>query len=315
MAITDIAYVVFNHTDLSPIERFYQDFGLRLAWRRDDEIGFRPSLGRGYCYVARRAERPGLAAIAFTAATREDLVAAARFPEASAITPIEREGGGEKVTLTSPDGLPFEIVHGIAPYPALTTRPPLVVNHGSAKRRRGDLVRAPLEAAPVLRLGHVAILTRDFPRNFAWMQSRLGLQPSDIYYHPDSKDHVGAFLHLQGDGEWTDHHALALFPDAHARVHHVSFEVEDIDTQAMGGQWLGSQGWKHTWGIGRHLYGSQIFDYWFDPSGNIAEHFTDGDLVRPGTPPNLVPLDNASLYAWGPPMEPARFAAMAPRHD
>jgi catechol 2,3-dioxygenase-like lactoylglutathione lyase family enzyme len=315
MAITDIAYVVFDHPDLGAVERFYQDFGLRLAYRSDGEIAFRPALARSYCYVARQAERPGLAAIAFTASTRADLEAAARFPEASAITPILREGGGEKVTLTSPDGLPFEIVHGIAPYPALATRAPLTVNNGSAKRRHGEVLRAPLEAAPVLRLGHIALLTCDFRRNFAWMQSRLGLQPSDIMYGKDQADRVGAFMHLQGDGAWTDHHSLALFPDPHPRVHHVSFEVEDLDTQAMGNQWLGRQGWTHTWGIGRHVYGSQIFDYWFDPSGNIAEHFTDGDLVRPGTPPKLVPLDDASLYAWGPPMEPARFVAMAARHE
>ncbi|KQP22141.1 2,4,5-trihydroxytoluene oxygenase [Pseudorhodoferax sp. Leaf267] len=314
MAITDIAYVVFDHQDLAPVERFYLDFGLQLAYRDDQEIAFRPALARGYCYVARRAARPGLAAIAFSASAREDLEAAARFPEASAITPITRAGGGEKVTLTSPDGLPFEIVHGIEPYPALPTRAPATVNNGSTKRRHGEKLRTPLEPAPVLRLGHIALLTRDFARNFAWMQSRLGLRPSDIMYDEHVDDQVGSFMHLEGDGQWTDHHAVALFPDARPRVHHVSFEIEDLDTQAMGSEWLGRQGWKRTWGIGRHIYGSQIFDYWFDPSGNIAEHFTDGDLVRPGSEPQLVPLDDASLYVWGPPMRPADFVAMAPHH-
>ncbi len=315
MAITDIAYVAYDHPDLDAAERFYTDFGLQRAWRSDTELGFRPTLERGYCYVATRAERPALRAIAFNASERSDLEAAARFPEASAIQPIEREGGGEKVVLTSPDGLPFEIVHGIRPYPAIQTRAALTVNHGSVKRRLGDTQRPPQGPAPVLRLGHIALLTPDFARNFEWMQSRLGLWPSDLMHGENPNDRVGAFMHMGGCGrEWTDHHTLALFPDEHPRVHHVSFEIEDLDAHGMGHEWLARRGWKPTWGIGRHIYGSQIFDYWFDPAGNIVEHFTDGDLVRPGTEPGLAPLDDASLYAWGPDMKPAHFVGLAPRH-
>lgn len=314
MAITDIAYVVFDHTDLDATERFYTDFGLRVAYRNDREIGFRPALERGYCYVARKAAKAGLGAIAFTASDAADLEVASRFPEASSIVAIEREGGGKKVTLESPDGLPFEIVHGVKPYPEVEVRPALTMNTGRLKLRHGEFQRPRLEPSPILRLGHIALLTNDFKRNFEWMQSRLGLRPSDIMYGKDKDDLVGAFMHVSGGGDWTDHHSLALFPDPNPRVHHVSFEVEDIDAQGMGSKWMLGQGWRHTWGIGRHIYGSQIFDYWFDPDGNIAEHFTDGDLVRPGCEPGLVALDDESLYAWGPPMEPAAFVAMAARH-
>lgn len=315
MAITDIAYVVFDHTDLDAAERFYTDFGLKVADRNDAEIAFRPALERGYCYVARKAAKPGLRAIAFNASARADLDLASQFPEASPITAIEREGGGEKVTLRSPDGLPFEIVHGIRAYSALQVRQPLTLNTGRDKRRRGEFQRPPLEPAPVLRLGHIALLTNDFRRNFEWMQSRLGLRPTDLMYGKDKDDVVGSFMHVSGAGEWTDHHTLALFPNAHPRVHHVSFEVDDLDAQGMGNQWMVKKGWKHTWGIGRHIYGSQIFDYWFDPDGNIAEHFTDGDLVRPGCEPGFCALDDESLFAWGPPMEPANFVNLAARHE
>lgn len=315
MAINDIAYVVFDHTDLQAAERFYTDFGLKVAYRTADEIGFRPALARSYCYVACKADKPGLRAIAFSAGNRSDLEQATEFPEASAITAIGREGGGEKVTLRSPDGLPFEIVHGIKPYEELHVRPALTLNTGRSKRRHGEFQRPPLEPAAILRLGHVALLTNDFKANFEWMQSRLGLRPTDIM-HGDSKENlVGSFMHLSGGAEWTDHHTLALFPDPHPRVHHISFEIEDLDAQGMGNQWMKKQGWKHTWGIGRHIYGSQIFDYWFDPDGNIAEHFTDGDLVRPDSPANLVALDDESLFAWGPPMQPADFVNMAARHE
>lgn len=39
------------------------------------------------------------------------------------------------------------------------------------------------------------------------------------------------------------------------------------------------------WGIGRHVLGSQIYDYWLDPHGQMLEHWTDGDLFNNETPP------------------------------
>lgn len=314
MAIEDIAYVAYDHPDLDAAERFFTDFGLRVAYRTPQEIGFRPALERSYCYVARKAAKPAVAAIAFRATSRADLEQVAQFPEASGIEPINREGGGEKVRLTSPDGLPFEIVHGIQPYPAIETRPALTINTGRDKRRHGETQRPPLEPAAVLRLGHIALLTSDFQRNFAWMQSRLGLRPTDIMYGKDENDQIGAFMHMGGASGWTDHHTLALFPDSASRVHHVSFEIEDMDAHGMGAEWLKKRNWERVWGIGRHIYGSQVFDYWFDPAGNIVEHFTDGDLVQPNSKPGLVALDDESLFAWGPPMEPAHFVSMAPKH-
>lgn len=45
-------------------------------------------------------------------------------------------------------------------------------------------------------------------------------------------------------------------------VHHSSFEVHDMDIQALGHQWLKNKGYELEWGVGRHVLGSQIFDYW-----------------------------------------------------
>lgn len=42
--------------------------------------------------------------------------------------------------------------------------------------------------------------------------------------------------------------------------------------------WLMAKNYHLDIGVGRHLIGSQIFDYWKDPFGNRVEHFTDGDV-------------------------------------
>jgi hypothetical protein len=62
-------------------------------------------------------------------------------------------------------------------------------------------------------------------------------------------------------------HAQSIFiaadPDEKpTRIHHSSFEVNDFDTQLLGHDWLREKGWTNSWGVGRHLLGSQVFDYW-----------------------------------------------------
>ena len=48
----------------------------------------------------------------------------------------------------------------------------------------------------------------------------------------------------------------------------------------LGHDHLKAGGYEHHSGIGRHIAGSQIFDYWKDPWGHTLEHFTDGDLLN-----------------------------------
>jgi hypothetical protein len=56
-----------------------------------------------------------------------------------------------------------------------------------------------------------------------------------------------------------------------SHVHHCSFEVHDFDTQLLGHKWLAAKGYKSVWGVGRHILGSQIFDYWWDTSNYMVE--------------------------------------------
>ena len=121
--------------------------------------------------------------------------------------------------------------------------------------------------------------------------------------------------------------------DEPSHIHHSSFEVHDMDTQLLGHDWLRKGGWTNAWGVGRHVLGSQIFDYWygdppdslliflplppphtlfhslahlvididrFDASGNIIEHYSDGDLVNRDTPVSREPASPNSLFVWGP---------------
>ena len=62
------------------------------------------------------------------------------------------------------------------------------------------------------------------------------------------------------------------------RYVHSAYQVADLDAMASGGKFLKERGYRRAWGIGRHIEGSQIFDYWRDPNNVMVEHFTDGNL-------------------------------------
>jgi hypothetical protein len=47
--------------------------------------------------------------------------------------------------------------------------------------------------------------------------------------------------------------------------------------------------------------GSQVFDYWNDPSKFIIEHYADGDVVNEDT--KVTPRSKAgNMAVWGPPV-------------
>ena len=80
---------------------------------------------------------------------------------------------------------------------------------------------------------------------------------------------------------------------------HSAFEALDQDAIGQGQQFLKARGWRHFWGMGRHILGSQIFDYWLDPCGYEIEHYADGDVYDADHPTHYHLGDRGGLWAWG----------------
>ena len=84
----------------------------------------------------------------------------------------------------------------------------------------------------------------------------------------------------------------------------------DIDALGAGGEWMQRHGWVKAWGIGRHVLGSQLFSYHYDPSGFTVEHYIDGDVFDADFPTRWHEASKAGLYVWGPDL-PDHFIDMA----
>jgi hypothetical protein len=110
------------------------------------------------------------------------------------------------------------------------------------------------------------------------------------------------FIYLDLGEEYSDHHSIfsqRAPPGIDTYVHHTSYEVEDFDTQLLGHQWLAKKkSHESVWSVGRHILGSQIFDYWKDPSGFKIEHYADSNVVNSEMPTRRDVV--GPLSVWGP---------------
>lgn len=154
----------------------------------------------------------------------------------------------------------------------------------------------------VHKLGHYGFILGNWDVEVRWYTDNFNFVPSDVQHDPENENFdVITFLHLDLGEQFSDHHSLFVaraLPGEHDRLHHSSYEVEDFDTQLLGHDWLARKAYKSVWGVGRHILGSQIFDYWRDTSGFTIEHYADGDLVNINTGTKRTPA--GALAVWGP---------------
>jgi catechol 2,3-dioxygenase-like lactoylglutathione lyase family enzyme len=270
--------------------------------RSDDVLRLRGSAATSPVYIALRGPQSRCVSVAFLAASRQDLDILHREAGASQVQPGLWGNGGETVSLTDPNGIRVDVVWGLdraASEPGWAVVP---VNYGTQKNRRGQPHRLPDGAPEVQRLGHVGINVLSFAQSFEFYASTLGMLPSDRLYDGEPSNLVGGFIRCDRGEEWADHHSLALFehPRGRASIHHTSFEMQDMDAVILARDFLAGKGWTPYWGVGRHVLGSQVFDYWRDPFGNLIEHYADGDVCNAHTEGGTYQRSPELRKAWGP---------------
>lgn len=296
--VQDIAYVRFAAPDLDVMQRFAADFGLVLTSREGDVLYHRGTDPSPYCHVTELGDA-GFRGVAFEAASSEELAGAAELEGASPIEKIEAPGGGQRVCFTDPDGYRVEVVNGREKLPALSVPTTSGVNRGSDRQRFGTVHRPPSGPSSVKRLGHAVVRVADFRRSEAWYKSRFGFLSSDEIYLGEPDNVITAFLRCDRGDEYTDHHTLLCVGLGDPGFDHAAFEVEDVDALMSGHDHLVKGEYDHHAGIGRHVLGSQIFDYWRDPWGHVVEHFADGDLLNARNETELHDPGIALGTLWG----------------
>ncbi|MFC3574417.1 VOC family protein [Streptomyces yaanensis] len=301
--VADLAWLEFEKPDLDRAEVFARDFGFAVAARTERELWLRGTFAGSPCMVIRRGSASRFIGPAFRAAERGDLDRLARAT-GSEVRDIDVPGGGQSVTLLDPSGFPVRVVHCAEHLPALPGQQPLIINTGVQGRRTNATQRPPREPSRIQRLGHVVLETRVFIRALDWYLDTLGMIVSDFLFLDGQRQRgpTMAFIRCDQGSTPVDHHTLALHLGPGTGYVHSAYQVTDLDAIAAGGEYLAERGYRRSWGIGRHIQGSQLFDYWRDPDRFMLEHFADGDLFSCDLEPGWAPMSASGLAQWGPPV-------------
>lgn len=290
LGIHSLDHFIMDVPDLAEAKSYFQLFGLDVR----DEAG---ALGL-YCFgddhrwaVIRQGTPKRLAGLVF-GCFADDLP---RFKDHLESMGLAIEGDDQSVRFKDPVGFPLEI--RIAPRTANNDLAPLLPEGGSSEKRAAPLRS---EAKPVhpARLSHLAMFTGELDASLDFYQKALGLRLSDR-----SLDIV-AFLHAP---HGSDHHTIALLGGTGPGLHHSSWEMRSLNEVGSGAMHMAQNGFDYSWGMGRHVLGSNYFHYVRDPWGSWTEYSAGMDYI----PVNMDwqgqdhhPED--SFYLWGPDV-PAGF--------
>ncbi|KAJ5140749.1 glyoxalase family protein [Penicillium atrosanguineum] len=271
-----LAYVHYEHQDLEKFKQFAGDFGLIEAQSTNDVVYYRGYGQDPFAYI--------------------DYDNACALPGATIRNASERPGGGHLVVVKDPNGYEMEVCWGqtensVASCPLSSAiGEPAPMNGSFDKPRKGQFMRFAHGPAMVHKLGHFGYMTDNYEETCAWYSELFNFIPTDILLSPEDKSlEVATFFRLDVGKEYVDHHCLLLTRETGGgtKIHHSSFEVEDIDTQILGHYWLGDQGYKSLWGV---------------------EHYADGDVVNDELPVDYAVAGNMAV--WGP-EPPKEFTAKA----
>ncbi|RSH95229.1 hypothetical protein EHS25_000315 [Saitozyma podzolica] len=299
--IVRLAHMRYRHANIAQTQEFLEDFGMRLAYKEGNHRFYFAGDGPDpFVYVAEVGERSEFLGGTFLVETKEDLERASQLIPGATSLQSAGPAGGYMVTFRDPDGIPCNLAWGLAGKAVNEETTIPLVNFPTAKPRRGEFIRFKQKPCPVFKLGHFGLLISDFQRTYDFYTKHFNLKATDLLTAPDGS-YVAGFMHIDRGEEWVDHHTF-FFSTNSQRVgpHHCSYEVHDSDIQAIGHDWLLRKGYTPSWGIGRHILGSQVFDYWYTPDDFMVEHYSDGDLVNCHTETGLLPAADEALAIWGP---------------
>ena len=117
------------------------------------------------------------------------------------------------------------------------------------------------------KLTHVVLNSANVPAQTEFFLDVLGFKWSDSTFMMD-------FVRC-----CTDHHSVAFARGNGPSLNHMAYEMPNVDGLMRGAGRLRKSGYEIRWGVGRHGPGNNIFSYFVEPNGFVAEYTTEVDQV------------------------------------
>ncbi|PYS39529.1 MAG: extradiol ring-cleavage dioxygenase [Acidobacteria bacterium] len=255
--------------------RFYSEvWGLDQVSETADAVYFRGSSPEPFIFSLHQNNTRGLHHIAYAMADENAVRRAASVLRESGVRIVEdphvlqEPGGGFGLRLIDPDGRCIELSSGVS-------------THMNGWRPKNVEPRS---------VCHIVNNTPDLERITNFYTTVLGFRVSDwsgqqmVFLRSESK-----------------HHNISFNAAPHASVNHIAYLVSGVDEVMRGMANLRKHGIEPAWGPGRHGPGNNIFCYFKDPFGYVAEYTSDIDYIADESKyePKVWPRSPESMDRWG----------------
>ncbi len=290
-AVHSLDRVVFTVPDLQKAVDYFLVFGLDVKQRKT-QVDLH-TLNHTHCWASihQGGDKKKLQYMVFAAYPEDMKAIVERIAKSSYShgTPHPL-GSNEGFWVVHPEGFYIQVIEAkkSSPQeksaPSITPRAP--VGKGNAP------TRSSIKQVRPRRLSHALLFSDKVPESVAFFTDILGLRVTD------RSDDFIVFMHgIHG----SDHHMIAFVKSDGPGLHHLSWDVAQLDDVGLGMEQMLQAGYTKGWGVGRHVLGSNYFFYSRDPWGSFSEFSYDIDFV-PGDhdwDTGNYPM-NDSFYVWGP---------------
>jgi len=275
LEIGPIRHVALFTPSLKEHARFYSDiWGLDQVSETADAVFLRGSSPEQFILSLHRHNTRGLHHIAYAMADENAVRGAASFLKQAGVRIVagpqrlDAPGGGFGFRIVDPDGRCLELSSDVS-------------THSTGWRSKN---------VEPLSVCHVVNNTPDLQRITDFYTNVLGFRISDwsgqqmVFLRSESK-----------------HHNISFNAAPHASVNHIAYLVSGVDEVMRGVSNLRKHGIDPAWGPGRHGPGNNIFCYFKDPFGYVAEYTSDIDYIRDESKhvPKVWPRGPESMDHWG----------------
>ncbi len=254
--VTGVRSIELGVLDLNRSAEFYSKvWALEEVSSEADAVHFRGTGAEHHVLTIRERPKPALLAVHFAATDRaavDELAAKAKGygveVEGEPAALAAASGGGYGFRFRTPDGLPMSISSEIVAHP--------------------DVV---LDRSRPTKISHVVLNSARTDDQVPFFIDVLGFKLAD-------SSHMMEFLRCSAD-----HHSMAIFRNNGPSLNHVAYELPNIDGLMRGTGRVKRNGFEIEWGVGRHGPGNNVFSYFIEPNGFVAEYTTELDQLDDAT--------------------------------
>ena len=254
--VTAVRSVELGVRDVGSASGFYSDtWNLDPVAEVDGSRYFRGTGPEHHILALHRREKPALIRVNLAAPDAESVdvlharLSAFALPEIGMPGELSSPGGGYGFAFADEEGRRFAVSSDVA-------------IHADAADSR-DRPR---------KISHCVLNAPDMERSVALFTEGLGFTVSDRTGHL-------CFLRCN-----SDHHSIALGTGDAPTLHHIAFEMADLDSVMRGAGRMRDAGYPIEWGVGRHGPGANVFSYFLGPDDYIIEYTAEVEQVDDSYP-------------------------------